>query len=173
MQVEKTFRIKPDHLIFVRTKNGRIGKKASNLAVNDIIYLERWVGVVQSVFNKKFIGNVKPLTKEGTLVVDDVWVSSHYGINNHELSDWLYTWYRNIDDWIPEHFKFTWRKTWWKKNLYGWGLDLILSLARTVTAFDDQVEKMGPGADASATTRNDGFVGNLTDLEDIYNRAEN
>jgi len=42
-------------------------------------------------------GNIKPLTSEGTLIVDDVFVSSHTLFNNHEISDYMYKWYRTID----------------------------------------------------------------------------
>ena len=168
---DKILRISHEQLIFIRTKNGRQVKRAKNLAINDIIYLEIWVGVVKKTSVKKYKGKVTLQTTEGTFVVDEIQASSYDIFKNQEVSHYLFSYYEVFYNILPPFMQHVWAYTYFGKNLYSHVASVVLAIGKRFMDFDKIVDNINGFSNFDDKTTNKGFVDGLT-FEDIKKKYE-
>ena len=102
------------HLIFqIRLLRGPFGEHtsrsvhASQIKPGDRIVIQdptcKWAAMkmVTSVSVAERVGAFAPVTQEGTMIVDGVWVSCYADIVDHDLADSLMAPLKSFDGWAP------------------------------------------------------------------------
>lgn len=115
-------------------------------------------------------GLYAPITREGTMVVNGVWVSCYSILSHHDMSHYLYRFYTTVYDFLPSFLQKFWSEGFAGRNLYGHILNLTKKVFFSTMNVQSMIDKMEhPFKLNEDQSMNMGFVGNVTS-NSIYDK---